>query len=325
MLNIEECVALRAPIDHLVEVEMDRTSGKAGEMSAIHFLSHITSAFEPYGKIRTCRLTEMFFRTNPATMVKAGKNKSWLMAWAIMALFALSACAPTYPACEKDSHCEEKSQVCVEKTCQQCRDNSQCAATDECKGGRCEPKAECAQDGDCAGNKACQSGKCKLECQATNDCGEGLKCSSQNKCIDKLACAGPMDCGAGTQCSSGRCTQAENVSRSFADSCELTNIEFDFNRSQLTADSREKLQSIADCIQAKSGTVTIEGHCDERGTEEYNLSLGEERARSVRKYLIGLGVSRSRLQIVSKGEVDPVDEGSNEGAWSRNRRAQFIE
>jgi peptidoglycan-associated lipoprotein len=127
------------------------------------------------------------------------------------------------------------------------------------------------------------------------------------------------------QCSSGRCSKTDNVSRSFSDTCELTNVEFEFNRARLTEDSRASLQSIAECIQAKSGTITIEGHCDERGTEEYNLSLGEERARSVRKYLIGLGVSRSRLRIISKGEVDPIDSGNDEDAWSRNRRAQFLE
>ena len=126
-------------------------------------------------------------------------------------------------------------------------------------------------------------------------------------------------------CSSGRCAKTENVSRSLADTCELTNVEFEFNRAQLTAESRDKLQAIADCIQAKTGVITIEGHCDERGTEEYNLSLGEERARSVRKYLISLGVSRSRLQIVSKGELEPIDNDSTEDAWSRNRRAQFLE
>ena len=71
--------------------------------------------------------------------------------------------------------------------------------------------------------------------------------------------------------------------------------------------------------------IEIEGHCDERGTEEYNLVLGEERARAIRKYLSGLGVSRGRIRIVSKGEVQPLDSSSNEGAWATNRRAEFIE
>jgi peptidoglycan-associated lipoprotein len=325
VLNIEEGVTLGAAVDHLVEIEFARAAGEAGELCEIHTFDAIPPSGPTYGKLRTQRLTEMSAGTTPGSMLKAAKNRFGTMIGALTLLFAMSACTPTYPACEKDSHCEEKAQVCVEKTCQQCRDDSQCASTDECKGGRCEPKAECAQDGDCDGQKVCQSGKCKLECSASADCGEGLKCSGQNKCIDKLACMGPMDCGAGSQCSSGRCTNTENVSRSFADSCELTNIEFAFNRAQLSQDSLDKLQAIAECIQAKSGVVTIEGHCDERGTEEYNLSLGEERARSVRKYLIGLGVPRSKLQILSKGELEPVDSGSNDNAWSRNRRAQFIE
>ena len=270
------------------------------------------------------RLTGMSRPSSSSAMASLQKTSHLVTLMAVLFAFSLWGCTPTYPECKKDAHCAEKSEVCVENTCQQCRDDSQCAATDRCNGGRCEPKAECTENSDCEASKVCKSGKCKFECQATNECGTGLKCS-ENKCVDELACAGPTDCGAGMSCSSGRCAKVENASRALAETCELTNVEFEFNRSQLTVDSREKLQAIADCIQAKTGVITIEGHCDERGTEEYNLSLGEERARSVRKYLISLGVSRSRLQIVSKGELEPIDNDSTEDAWSRNRRAQFLE
>ena len=71
-------------------------------------------------------------------------------------------------------------------------------------------------------------------------------------------------------------------------------------------------------------SVIIEGHCDERGTNEYNLALGERRAESAKKYLVNLGIDASRLETVSYGEERPVDSGSNEAAWKKNRRAHFV-
>jgi peptidoglycan-associated lipoprotein len=71
-------------------------------------------------------------------------------------------------------------------------------------------------------------------------------------------------------------------------------------------------------------TVTIEGHCDERGTDEYNIALGERRANSAKRYLVNLGVDSSRLETVSYGEEKPVDSGHNEAAWKKNRRAHFV-
>ncbi|MFC1475126.1 OmpA family protein, partial [Candidatus Zixiibacteriota bacterium] len=69
--------------------------------------------------------------------------------------------------------------------------------------------------------------------------------------------------------------------------------------------------------------IKIEGHCDERGTVEYNLSLGEKRAKAMMDYLTGLGVAESRLSIISYGKERPVDTGSNEDAWAKNRRGEF--
>jgi peptidoglycan-associated lipoprotein len=68
----------------------------------------------------------------------------------------------------------------------------------------------------------------------------------------------------------------------------------------------------------------IEGHCDERGTGEYNLALGERRANSAKKYLISLGIEPSRISTISYGEERPFDQGHNEDAWTKNRRAHFV-
>ena len=73
-----------------------------------------------------------------------------------------------------------------------------------------------------------------------------------------------------------------------------------------------------------SWTVTIEGHCDERGTAEYNLALGERRAVAARTYLVALGISADRLRTVSYGKEFPFDPGHDDGAWGKNRRAHFV-
>lgn len=104
----------------------------------------------------------------------------------------------------------------------------------------------------------------------------------------------------------------------------LRTIYFDFDRSDLRPDAIRDLNYNADLLkQAPSAIIQIEGHTDERGTQEYNLALGERRAQSVRDYLIRVGVSGNRLITISYGEEAPAVLGSNESAWSRNRRAEF--
>ena len=93
-------------------------------------------------------------------------------------------------------------------------------------------------------------------------------------------------------------------------------------KSELTSDSKELLQDqVAWLKQYSDVSVTIEGHCDERGTREYNLALGEKRAQSEKNYLISLGVSESRVSTISYGKERPAVIGSNDGAWSQNRRS----
>ncbi len=247
-----------------------------------------------------------------------GMSLAWL--GALFMGLAVSACTPTYPKCEKDDHCAEKSEVCVEGTCQQCRDNTQCEANQQCNGGRCEAKPECADNGDCSGNKICRSGKCQLECSAPGDCGSGLKCMA-NRCVDQNACNADTDCTAGMSCLSGTC-QIQQASRSM---CTFPAVQFEFNRARLSDDAKSGLREVVDCLKERGGTLIVEGHCDERGTEEYNLALGDRRARAVKEYLTRLGVSSSSLQVVSKGETQPTNDSSNEAAWQENRRAEFIQ
>ncbi|WP_045217009.1 peptidoglycan-associated lipoprotein Pal [Desulfonatronovibrio magnus] len=103
-----------------------------------------------------------------------------------------------------------------------------------------------------------------------------------------------------------------------------TRIHFAFDSYELNQEARSELQKIAENLK-KFDTLrlVIEGHCDERGTAEYNLALGERRARAAYEFLILLGVPSQRLQIISYGEERPLDPRSNESAWAQNRRAEF--
>ena len=110
----------------------------------------------------------------------------------------------------------------------------------------------------------------------------------------------------------------------FADTVKLQDVRFDFDRSDIKPDAREILAENAKWLRKRSTVkVQIEGHCDERGTVEYNLALGQRRATSVRKYLVALGVRPERLFTISYGEEQPVDPDHTEEAWGKNRRAHF--
>jgi len=104
----------------------------------------------------------------------------------------------------------------------------------------------------------------------------------------------------------------------------LETIYFDYNQSHIREDSKSVLTRIAEIMSSGGNeNLEIEGHCDSRGSTEYNLHLGERRARAVRKYLVTQGVSPSRLQIISYGEERPIDLGETESAHQKNRRAEL--
>jgi peptidoglycan-associated lipoprotein len=102
-------------------------------------------------------------------------------------------------------------------------------------------------------------------------------------------------------------------------------VYFDFDKSSVKSSERSKIEAVANHLKAEpTNKVKVEGHCDERGTEGYNLSLGERRALAVRKYLIDLGISADRVYTISFGEARPATEGHTESAWAKNRRGDFI-
>jgi peptidoglycan-associated lipoprotein len=102
-------------------------------------------------------------------------------------------------------------------------------------------------------------------------------------------------------------------------------VYFDYDESELTSQAESVLREKVDILRASPAVqMRIEGHADERGTNEYNLALGNSRAEAVRQFFTSFGLSGDRFAIVSYGEERPVAMGSNESAWERNRRAEFV-
>lgn len=216
------------------------------------------------------------------------------------AVVFLTACPPTYPKCESDEHCKEKGEVCVQGMCQECATDANCKEGFVCDANKCVPRPECTSDAACGEGKKCSRGKCveagpKAECAADDDCPSGQGCKA-GKCVT-VAVQGPT--------------------------CTFDPVHFEFNEYSLTPAVQATLSQYADCIKKGSLRFTLEGHADERGTEEYNMVLSQRRAASVRKYLVDLGVSPGALDTVGYGENKPAVRGSNEEAWAANRRVEF--
>jgi len=105
----------------------------------------------------------------------------------------------------------------------------------------------------------------------------------------------------------------------------LGDVFFDLDQSTIREDARGSLQKNAEWMKRWTSTrITVEGHCDERGTAEYNLALGERRGSAVKAYLVSLGVPADRVDVVSKGKESPFCNESNESCWQQNRRGHFV-
>ena len=100
---------------------------------------------------------------------------------------------------------------------------------------------------------------------------------------------------------------------------------FDYDMSEIRDDAEATLRSKVDILRASPQVqIRIEGHADERGSTEYNMALGNRRAEAIRQFLVGFGLAENRFEIVSFGEGRPLQQGSTESAWARNRRGQFV-
>jgi peptidoglycan-associated lipoprotein len=106
--------------------------------------------------------------------------------------------------------------------------------------------------------------------------------------------------------------------------CDWEPLRFGFNEASLSSEVQGRLSELVSCIKGERGNLTLAGHADERGTEEYNLQLSQRRAASVKKYLVDLGVPANRLKTVGYGENRPLRNASTEEAWDANRRVEFV-
>ena len=105
---------------------------------------------------------------------------------------------------------------------------------------------------------------------------------------------------------------------------QFQTVYFDFDKYNLRSDAKADLDQNYELLKEfPDAIIKIEGHCDERGTVEYNLSLGERRSKATQDYLVGLGIEPHRISIISYGKERPVDPRHNEDAWAKNRRAEF--
>lgn len=118
---------------------------------------------------------------------------------------------------------------------------------------------------------------------------------------------------------------ATETEKAAAEEAISRDVLFDYDQYDIRPDARPILDSVAAWMNSHRGvSITIEGHCDERGTNEYNLALGEKRAKAAREYLSLLGVSANRLSIMTYGEERPACTQSSEDCWQKNRRAHFV-
>ena len=119
--------------------------------------------------------------------------------------------------------------------------------------------------------------------------------------------------------------QSASVETTATPEASVRDINFDFDSSIIRPDAREILIVNADfLLKNRISSIVIEGHCDERGTAEYNMALGQRRAQETKKYLVNLGIKESTIRTISYGEERPLDPGNTEEAWAKNRRAHFL-
>jgi len=249
-----------------------------------------------------------------------------LAAGLVLFLQACGGCGPSYPDCDNDKHCVTHKEVCVDGKCKECRDDAQCTSKDlcmSCQGNECLRRPGCCKsDLDCPQGGKCWKtppsspvGQCGGACRDNKDCPTGTRCAG-GSCVPDIACSDDSFCPTGTKCLNGSCVAA----------CDLAPIYFDFNEYSIRLDQEAPLAANAECIKGAAFVVGVEGHCDERGSDEYNLALGQRRAAAVARQYATLGVDRMKLRgILSYGEERPVCQESNESCWRLNRRAESIQ
>ncbi len=230
-----------------------------------------------------------------------GRN-AWILGTALIALGFSAGCGSSYPKCDNDDDCVHEIDGPKKGT--------KITLHDYCVNGMCQ------------------------QCRTTKDCKAGLECD-KGFCREPVGyCKTNLECRADEYCKSNRCTKKDiknwdpnankwNLDEKDASSiCTLDAVYFDFDSEVLSTQARDMLSRNASCIKKRSvKSVQVTGFTDPRGTEEYNLALGERRARSASEYLKTLGAS-TELQVSSVGEE--LARGTDDASYSQDRKVEFI-
>jgi peptidoglycan-associated lipoprotein len=212
------------------------------------------------------------------------QNHALALALALTAsTLTVSGCSPKYPSCDQDEDCH-KGEFCVDKKCQQCRGNNDCPAGQQCASGACQ--------------------NIPGYCTSASQCGPGMDCQN-NMCV--TATQSTLDQPAAPTAVGG--------------ACELSAVYFDYDSDSLADSARDQLSKNAGCLKERSvKSLHLTGLTDPRGTEEYNLALGDRRAKSAQQYLKSLGID-AEVTYSSMGEE--VASGTDEASWAKDRRVDF--
>ncbi|PRQ06167.1 Peptidoglycan-associated lipoprotein precursor [Enhygromyxa salina] len=251
---------------------------------------------------------------------------------------------PEYPACKKNKHCnQEMDEKCVDGTCQNCVENSECAGKGPngqdyvCYEFRCVDPSEAAAGGsgqgspctsslDCTGGLVCQAGSCNF-CAQDMDCPTGTCDLGTGLCSDGMpgapgSCTMDDDCAIDEICDGGMCIFSGDYGGDGEVLCELQAVFFGFDSPKLSPETEASLKAAAQCIADQGRLVYLEAHADPRGTEEYNILLTDRRGQGVKSFLQNLGVPPENMQVISKGSLEA--RGTDDQSYADDRRVEFI-
>ena len=232
---------------------------------------------------------------------------------------ALAACeaSPKFPSCDNDDQCNADGHkgFCVERKCVECREDADGVSATESRGG--------PHQSVCGAGKTCASGACvdiPGWCDDTHPCASGNTCVANHCQSAQRAEAAPFvecdetkACANGGKCQNGHCTQPIQGGPGCTD---FPPPKFDYESPDVRGEGRATLERLAECLNRgslKGADVLLTGHCDARGEQEFNMSLGDNRAQAVKEFLVGLGVPADKVRTSSRGELDAT--GTDEAGW----------
>ena len=219
---------------------------------------------------------------------------------------------PNYPLCDNDEQCNADGHkgVCVDHKCVECRDDAACGVGRQCQAGTCADIAGyCDETRACPAGSTCTANRCHEQPQAKVE-------APFVECDDTKACT-----TAGAHCENGHCVAPPQGGPGCTD---FPAPRFDYESPDVRGDARAVLERLAGCLtkgSLKGAQVLLTGHCDPRGEQEFNMSLGDNRAEAVKVFLIGLGVPAEKVRTSSRGELDA--SGMDEAGWLNDRRVDI--